>query len=82
MDPDGKIVAGPANEREAILYADVRRNARRCLDGSSTSEGTTPGPTSSSFIVHRKSTPMIQERVATSPSRRPPQSRAKRTRRK
>jgi nitrilase len=24
VDPDGKVVAGPANECETILYADVR----------------------------------------------------------
>ena len=27
VDPDGKVVAGPVNEREEILYADVRPEA-------------------------------------------------------
>jgi nitrilase len=62
VDPDGKIMAGPAIEVETILYADIRRDdlvgPRSQLDIA----GHYARPDVFELIVHRKSAPMIQER--------------------
>lgn len=71
VDPDGKFIAGPANEEETILYADVRPDQligpRWQLDIA----GHYARPDIFELIVHRRSTPMIQERNVTSPSTHP-----------
>jgi nitrilase len=60
VDPDGKIVAGPALEMETILYADVHRDqlvgSRWQLDVA----GHYARPDVFELRVHRKSTPMIR----------------------
>jgi nitrilase len=61
VDPDGKIIAGPANELETILYADVRQaqlvGPRWQLDIA----GHYARPDVFELIVHRRPTPMIRE---------------------
>ena len=61
VDPDGKILAGPANETEGILYADIRADQlvgpRWQLDIA----GHYARPDVFELIVHRRSTPMIRE---------------------
>ena len=61
VDPDGKIMAGPATEVETILYADVRRDdlvgPRSQLDIA----GHYARPDVFELIVHRRSAPMIRE---------------------
>jgi nitrilase len=62
VDPDGKIMAGPVSELETILYADVRQEQlvgpRWQLDIA----GHYARPDVFELIVHRRPTPMIQER--------------------
>ena len=48
MDPDGKVVAGPLEHKEDILYATVARASSPGRASSSTWPGITGGPTSSS----------------------------------
>jgi nitrilase len=80
VDPDGKILAGPANERETILYADVQHaqlvGPRSQLDIA----GHYARPDVFELIVHRRSTPVIQER-GDAASLQPRQGRAKAKRR-
>jgi len=61
VDPDGKIMAGPANEVETILYADVRPDQlvgpRWQLDIA----GHYSRPDVFELIVHRKATPVLTE---------------------
>jgi nitrilase len=61
VDPDGKIIAGPASELETILYADVRLEQlvgpRWQLDIA----GHYARPDIFELIVHRRSTPAIRE---------------------
>ena len=61
IDPDGKIIAGPASELETILYADVRQEQlvgpRWQLDIA----GHYARPDIFELIVHRRPTPMIRE---------------------
>jgi nitrilase len=61
VDPDGKILAGPANETEGILYADIKADQlvgpRWQLDIA----GHYARPDVFELIVHRRSTPMIRE---------------------
>ena len=63
VDPDGKIIAGPANETETILYADVREEQligpRWQLDIG----GHYARPDVFELIVHRRRTVPIQEVV-------------------
>jgi len=60
VDPDGRIVAGPANEVETVLYADVRADQligpRWQLDIG----GHYARPDVFELRVHRRPTPMIQ----------------------
>jgi nitrilase len=75
VDPDGKILAGPATEAESILYADIRADQlvgpRWQLDIA----GHYARPDVFELIVHRRSTPMIREvtgpRRRVKPSKRP-----------
>jgi predicted amidohydrolase len=48
VDPDGKVVAGPARECESIFYADITRDQLIGPGGNSTLPATTHGPTCSS----------------------------------
>ena len=61
VDPDGKIMAGPASELETILYADVRQEQlvgpRWQLDIA----GHYARPDVFELIVHRRPTSIIQE---------------------
>jgi nitrilase len=61
VDPDGKFLAGPANEIETILYADVRPEQlvgpRWQLDIA----GHYARPDVFELIVHRRQTPIIRE---------------------
>jgi nitrilase len=81
VDPDGKIIAGPANEVETILYADVRQEQlvgpRWQLDIA----GHYARPDVFELIVHRQPTPMIQERDDSVAAVRPLRGRAGRKRR-
>jgi nitrilase len=81
VDPDGKIMAGPASEVETILYADVRPEQlvgpRWQLDIA----GHYARPDVFELIVHRRQTPMIQERDDSISSATPPPGRAGRVRR-
>ena len=62
VDPDGKIIAGPASELETILYADVRQDQlvgpRWQLDIA----GHYARPDVFELIVHRRPTAVIRER--------------------
>jgi nitrilase len=62
VDPDGKVIAGPANELETILYADLRQDQlvgpRWQLDIA----GHYARPDVFELIVHRTPTPIIRER--------------------
>jgi nitrilase len=68
VDPDGKILAGPATEAESILYADIRDDQlvgpRWQLDIA----GHYARPDVFELIVHRDSKPLIRE--VTMPRRR------------
>ena len=69
VDPDGKLIAGPATELETILYADVRQEQlvgpRWQLDIA----GHYARPDVFELIVHRRPTPVIREhREASAPS--------------
>jgi nitrilase len=69
VDPDGKLIAGPATELETILYADVRQEQlvgpRWQLDIA----GHYARPDVFELIVHRRPTPVIREhRDASTPS--------------
>jgi len=59
VDPDGKVVAGPASQQETILYADVDRDrivgARWQLDIA----GHYARPDIFELIVHRKPKPLL-----------------------
>jgi nitrilase len=70
VDPDGKIIAGPASELETILYADVRQEQlvgpRWQLDIA----GHYARPDVFELIVHRRPTPVIRELDASTPSDR------------
>jgi nitrilase len=81
VDPDGKVVAGPAREAETILYADVRREQlvgpRWQLDVA----GHYARPDVFELRVHRTPTPIIRVVDAPAPaakSKRP----ARRSKRK
>ncbi len=60
LDPDGKLLAGPAHEQETILYADIRREQmigpRFQLDAA----GHYARPDVFELRVHRKPRPFIQ----------------------
>jgi nitrilase len=60
VDPDGKVIAGPAREQETILYATIRRDQlvgpRWQLDIA----GHYARPDVFELRVHRRSRPMIQ----------------------
>ena len=77
IDPDGKILAGPANETETILYADVVRDLlvgpRWQLDIA----GHYSRPDVFELRVHRRKTPVIQivEKRAPQPATRRARSR-------
>ena len=68
VDPDGKVLAGPAFETETILYADIRRDQlvgpRWQLDIA----GHYARPDVFELIVHRRPRPIIQERDGPSSS--------------
>jgi nitrilase len=70
VDPDGKIIAGPASELETILYADVRQEQlvgpRWQLDIA----GHYARPDVFELIVHRRPTPAIRELDSSTPSDR------------
>ena len=79
VDPDGKILAGPATEAESILYADIRADElvgpRWQLDIA----GHYARPDVFELIVHRRPRPMIRE--VTAPRRRvKPKTRPRRRR--
>ena len=79
VDPDGKLLAGPANEVETILYADIRRDElvgpRWQLDIA----GHYARPDVFELIVHRNGKPMIKE-VDAPAARKPRRGLRKRTR--
>jgi nitrilase len=73
VDPDGKIVAGPAREEETILYAEVDRakitGSRWQLDVA----GHYARPDIFELVVHRKAKPMMTiATVGTAPGRADP----------
>jgi nitrilase len=68
VDPDGKLMAGPANERETILYADVRGDALVGPKWQLDIAGHYARPDVFELIVHRTPAPMIQERSTARPS--------------
>jgi hypothetical protein len=78
VDPDGKIVAGPATEAESILYADIRDDQLVGPKWQLDIAGHYARPDVFELIVHRRSTPMIREvkmprrrkRTGTRPRRR------------
>jgi nitrilase len=76
VDPDGKIIAGPANELETILYANVYQDQlvgpRWQLDIA----GHYARPDVFELIVHRRQTPMIRERDESTASSPQPAGRA------
>jgi nitrilase len=62
VDPDGKILAGPANEVETILYADARQEQLVGPRWQIDIAGHYARPDVFELIVHRRPAPMIQER--------------------
>jgi hypothetical protein len=72
VDPDAKILAGPANEVETILYADVRQEQLVGPRWQIDIAGHYARPDVFELIVHRRPAPMIQERDASFSSAAPP----------
>jgi nitrilase len=63
VDPDGKVVAGPAHEIETILYADVRQDQLTGPKWQLDIAGHYARPDVFELIVHRRPTPVIREVV-------------------
>jgi nitrilase len=59
VDPDGKIVAGPANEEETILYADVQRSQLVGPRWQIDVAGNYARPDVFELRVHRRATPVL-----------------------
>jgi nitrilase len=79
VDPDGKIVAGPANECETILYADVRQDQLIGPKWQLDIAGHYARPDVFELRVNRTPTPIVRRIDATpAPAKRP----AKRSARK
>jgi nitrilase len=74
VDPDGKVVAGPARECETILYADVRREQligpRWQLDIA----GHYARPDVFELLVHRTPRPVIRSAATIGPTTQPPRA--------
>ena len=60
VDPDGKIVAGPAHEEETVLYAEVRREQLTGPRWQLDTAGHYARPDVFELRVHRSPTPMIR----------------------
>jgi nitrilase len=65
VDPDGKILAGPAREAETILYAEVDRARITGARGQLDVAGHYARPDIFELIVHRKPRPLLT--IATDP---------------
>ena len=61
VDPDGKILAGPAEKEETILYADVRRDLITGPRFQLDTVGHYARPDVFELRVHRKPKPMIRD---------------------
>ncbi len=72
VDPDGKIVAGPANECETILYADVRPDQLIGAKWQLDIAGHYARPDVFELRVNRTPTPIVRKIDATpAPAKRP-----------
>jgi nitrilase len=81
VDPDGKLLAGPANEVETILYADITTDSLVGPKWQLDIGGHYARPDVFELVVHRRPTPLIRDVDDQRSKRRRPKRAARRRRR-